>query len=92
MAGIVKVVILMINKTAKFILFDMQCRINKWINGIEQKAEADPRLFFFFFYTYIKVCVCICETESDSCSVVSSSLQPNGLLAHQAPLSMELIL
>ena len=77
MAGIVKVIILMINKTAKFILLDMQCRINKWINGIEQKAEADPRLFFvfcFFFYMYIKVCVCICETESDSCSVVSNSL------------------
>lgn len=58
MAGIVKVVILMINKTAKFILFDMQCRINKWINGIEQKAEADPRLFFFFFlHVYKSMCV-----------------------------------
>ena len=60
MAGIVKVIILMINKTAKFILLDMQCRINKWINGIEQKAEANPRLFFvfcFFLHVYKSMCV-----------------------------------
>ena len=71
--------------TTERLHFTMQCRINKWINGIEEKPEADPRvLFFFFLHMYIKVFVCICETESDSCATLCNPMDysPPGSSIH----------
>ena len=45
--------------TTERLHFTMPCRINKWISGIEEKPEADPRGFLFvvFLHVYKSMCV-----------------------------------